>query len=118
MIGWRLPERRSGFVISGFLIMFIFFMTFPVAAGTDTPRQKELRYLLRHDCGSCHGMTLKGGLGPSLEAASLKEKTDGELMEIIMEGVHGQPMPPWRGLLTHEDARWLIGLLRAGGWQK
>ena len=29
-------------------------------------RQDQLRYLLRQDCGSCHGMTLKGGLGPAL----------------------------------------------------
>lgn len=29
-------------------------------------REKELETLLYQDCGSCHGMTLKGGLGPAL----------------------------------------------------
>jgi len=29
-------------------------------------RQTELLYLLKQDCGSCHGMTLQGGLGSSL----------------------------------------------------
>ena len=27
-------------------------------------RQAELIHRLKHDCGSCHGMTMKGGLGP------------------------------------------------------
>ena len=35
----------------------------PVSAALDTARQAELLYLLKHDCGSCHGMTRKGGLG-------------------------------------------------------
>ncbi|NOR41774.1 MAG: cytochrome c, partial [Gammaproteobacteria bacterium] len=32
----------------------------------NATRQNELVYFLKHDCGSCHGMTLKGGLGPAL----------------------------------------------------
>jgi mono/diheme cytochrome c family protein len=36
----------------------------PVPAALDTARQAELLHLLKHDCGSCHGMTRKGGLGP------------------------------------------------------
>ena len=46
----------------------------PLAAAAIEPppaRQAELLHLLRHDCGSCHGLTLKGGLGPPLLPATL-----------------------------------------------
>jgi len=44
------------------------------AAGIDPVRQTELLYLLKHDCGSCHGMTRKGGLGPALLPANLRDR--------------------------------------------
>ena len=37
-------------------------------------RQNELQYFIKHDCGSCHGMTLKGGLGPALLPETLAAK--------------------------------------------
>ena len=33
------------------------------AADLNADRQAELDHLLRHDCGSCHGLRLQGGLG-------------------------------------------------------
>jgi hypothetical protein len=41
-----------------------------VADPTPRQRQKELIHLVRQDCGSCHGMTLQGGLGPALLPAN------------------------------------------------
>ncbi len=35
-------------------------------------RQGEILHLLKHDCGSCHGMRLEGGLGPALKPEQLK----------------------------------------------
>lgn len=75
-------------------------------------RQEELQHLIKHDCGSCHGMTLKGGLGPSLLAESLKEKSDGLLFITIKEGRHGTPMPPWKALLSEDDIHWIVHYLR------
>ena len=83
-------------------------------AEPDTQRQQELRHLLVQDCGSCHGMTLKGGLGPSLRPEALRDTPDAILMAAVLEGRPGTPMPPWRGLLSEEDVRWLIALLRKG----
>ena len=37
----------------------------PAAAEPADSRQAELTHLVKHDCGSCHGMTMKGGLGPA-----------------------------------------------------
>lgn len=77
-------------------------------------RQQELRYLLAHDCGSCHGMTLKGGLGPSLRPEALEGKPDDALIATVLYGRPGTPMPPWRGMLTEDEVRWLVSVLRGG----
>jgi cytochrome c55X len=79
----------------------------------QTPREK-LVSLVREDCGSCHGLTLKGGLGPSLLPGALANKDAATLGAIILDGVPGTPMPPWRGLLSPEDARWIAENLKEG----
>lgn len=85
-----------------------------VWAEPDATRQQELMNLLKQDCGSCHGMTLKGGLGPPLLIETLKDKPDDMLALTILEGRPGTPMPPWKSLLTREDADWLVQQLRQG----
>ncbi len=84
------------------------------ATAIEPARQTELKYLLEQDCGSCHGMTLKGGLGPALLPANLDGKPDGLLIATILEGRPGTAMPPWRGLLTEAEAEWLVEQLRKG----
>ena len=59
----------------------------------------RLGNLVRQDCGSCHGLTLKGGLGKPLTADSLAQWDREQLTAIILDGVPGTPMPPWRPLL-------------------
>ncbi|MGH1479755.1 MAG: c-type cytochrome [Geminicoccales bacterium] len=86
-------------------------------ANADEPaagRQKEILHLLKHDCGSCHGMTLKGGLGPSLLPAAIREASDEALVETIMNGRPGTPMAPWRISLDENEAGWLVGRLKEG----
>lgn len=85
-----------------------------LAAALEPQRQAELRYLLKQDCGSCHGMTLKGGLGPALLPANLEGKPDELLVISILDGRPGTAMPPWRGLLTEAEAQWLVEELRRG----
>lgn len=77
-------------------------------------RKQELQHLLKHDCGSCHGMTLKGGLGPSLLPEQLNNKPDELLFVTISEGRPGTPMPPWKTQLSKDDINWIISLLRKG----
>lgn len=83
-------------------------------AEVDAARQAELTHLLRHDCGSCHGMTLKGGLGPSLLPEALQGKPAQFLESTILNGRFGTAMPPWRGFLTDEEARWIVQRLISG----
>ena len=78
------------------------------------PDPKVLARLVHQDCGSCHGMTMKGGLGPPLLPATLKDKPDETLVGIILDGVPETPMPPWRPLLAPEDAAWIVKQLKKG----
>jgi cytochrome c55X len=85
------------------------------AAADPVPaRRAELVELVRQDCGSCHGLTLKGGLGPSLEPAAMAGKDAAQLELVILHGRRGTPMPPWRGFLTESEARWIVEALKQG----
>ncbi len=77
-------------------------------------RQAEILYLLKHDCGACHGMTLKGGLGPSLLPEVLATKPKELLFITILDGRTGTAMPPWRDFLTTEEINWLLKQLLEG----
>ncbi|RCX33334.1 c-type cytochrome [Thioalbus denitrificans] len=83
-------------------------------AGPAPARQAELLHMLRHDCGSCHGMTLRGGLGPPLLPETLGPKDPDTLTATVLHGRLGTPMPPWRGILTADEAAWLVKILREG----
>lgn len=77
-------------------------------------RRTELHNLLLQDCGSCHGMTMKGGLGPALTPEALKDKSREMLETTILYGRPGTPMPPWDKLLSKAEVRWLVDLLYSG----
>lgn len=77
-------------------------------------RQGELLYMLDQDCGSCHGLTLKGGLGPALKPDRLTDRSAADLAEVILDGIPGTPMPPWRPLISEQEALWLAQVLKAG----
>jgi len=87
-------------------------VAFPALAGDlSAERAAELERLVRQDCGSCHGMTLKGGLGSDLRAETLAGAEPQTLVQIILDGVPGTAMPPWRPLLTEGEALWIAEYL-------
>ncbi|MBD9361915.1 cytochrome c [Methylomonas sp. EbB] len=75
-------------------------------------RQQELLNMLKHDCGSCHGLPPKGGLGPSLMPDALADKSDALLIDAIQNGRAGTAMPPWKNFLNIDETNWLIQRLR------
>lgn len=81
----------------------------------DSNRQQELLNLLKHDCGSCHGLHLRGGLGPALLPEDLAAKDDGFLVQTILNGRPGTAMPPWRAFISEAEAAWLVDYLRSNG---
>jgi cytochrome c55X len=84
------------------------------AMAGDAVDAARLADLVRQDCGSCHGLTLRGGLGKPLTADRLMQWDRDQLAHIILDGVPGTPMPPWRPLLSEGEARWIADELKAG----
>lgn len=84
------------------------------AAVPEAERRAELTRLVRHDCGSCHGLTLAGGLGPPLTSAALAAKTPDYLKLVILYGRTDTAMPGWAPLLSEADARWIAEQLLRG----
>jgi cytochrome c55X len=74
----------------------------------------RLTRLVRQDCGSCHGMTLNGGLGKPLTVEHLAPWDREQIAAIILNGVPGTPMPPWAPLLSKSEALWIAGALKTG----
>jgi len=93
-----------------------FLMVAPLAANDDIPndRQQELRNLLIQDCGSCHGLKMRGGLGPALVPDKLQGKSADYLSSVILDGRPGTAMPPWRALLSPPEAHWMADQLLQG----
>ena len=89
-------------------------LAMPIMAEVPAARQKELVRLVRQDCGSCHGMTLHGGLGSALLPATLADKPVEGLVATIIGGRPGTPMPPWRRFLSEDEALWIVQRLMAG----
>ncbi|MFC4259270.1 c-type cytochrome [Marinobacter lacisalsi] len=96
------------------LLVFVL-VTIPVSAVSDDKvDDAELRNLVLQDCGSCHGMTLRGGLGPSLRPDDLAQMSVGAIAALIREGVPGTAMPPWKALLSEPEIHWISERLKSG----
>ena len=107
-----MKQRLSGLLVASGLAMLA-----PAAATEPLPeRQKELVRMVRQDCGSCHGMTLNGGLGPALTAPALKQRDIPKeaLVATIVGGRPGTPMPPWHRFLSEPEAGWIVDRLIEG----
>lgn len=89
----------------------------PAIVIADQPsqqRQQELMHLLKQDCGSCHGMTLKGGLGPALTVDAIADQSVADLVYTITYGREALAMPSWKNILTNDEILWLSEQLKSG----
>jgi len=77
-------------------------------------RRAEILHMVRQDCGACHGMTLKGGLGPALTPAALHSRAADSLAATILYGRPGTAMPPWQDFLSPDEAAWIVRQLQQG----
>lgn len=99
-----MPERLAALLLAA--------ATVPAAAGGLPPgRAAELETLVRQDCGACHGITLAGGLGSDIRPAALAARSPEGLAAVILDGIPGTAMPPWRPLISPEDADWIARYL-------
>ena len=121
--GLQLPHPlHLGLLVAAMLVLMLAVTLAPAAeeageraeAALAPERQAELARLVRQDCGSCHGRTLKGGLGPPLVAAALEAKPAESLKYTILYGRRGTAMPGWRPFLTEAEAEWIVARLIEG----
>ncbi len=82
------------------------------ASPVSMERRAELRHLLIQDCGSCHGLSLGGGLGPPLRAGAIANLPAEYLAATIYYGRPGTAMPPWQPFLTEAESLWLANELK------
>jgi cytochrome c55X len=96
-------------------LLFCLLAPLAAAAAEPTPeRASELVRMVRQDCGACHGLTLKGGLGPALLPETLRAKPAESLRYTVLLGRPGTPMPPWNAFLTEAEADWIVRQLMQG----
>jgi cytochrome c55X len=96
-------------------LLFWLLATSAAFAGDPSPeRARELVRMVRQDCGSCHGLTLKGGLGPALLPETLRDKPAESLRYTVLLGRPGTPMPPWNAFMTEAEADWIVRQLMQG----
>ena len=93
------------------ILAFALLLATPPAAEIAAPRAAELEHMVVQDCGSCHGLTRKGGLGSPLTPQALAHAEPEGLAAIILDGVPETAMPPWRPLLSEEEALWIADYL-------
>ena len=84
----------------------------PVAP--EAERARELIHIVRQDCGSCHGLTLAGGLGPALTPEVLADRPFEGLVATVVSGRPKTPMPPFLGIVSEPEAEWIVDQLMRG----
>ena len=82
------------------------------AAAIAPERQAQLERMVIQDCGSCHGLAMTGGLGKPITPQALSGLDPETLAAVILDGVPGTAMPPWRPLLTEAEALWIAEYLK------
>lgn len=100
---------RIGFSFRATLTTLALVATSAIAADALDPN--ALKRLVHQDCGSCHGLSLKGGLGPDLRSETLQHYDLDILTGVILDGIPDTAMPPWRPLMTQEEAEWIARYL-------
>ena len=93
-------------------LLVLLALTLPATAEVMPERAEKLERMVIQDCGSCHGLTMKGGLGSPLTPDRLAHAETEGLALIILDGVPGTAMPRWRPILSEEEALWIAEYLK------
>lgn len=107
-------DKRHSFAHIVLTSLFLLFALLTTPALANPIDAKALERFVIQDCGSCHGLTLKGGLGPDIRPQSIEHYDPEVLQSVILNGVPGTPMPPWRPLLSEAEAAWIADYLLKG----
>lgn len=114
LISLPIIAKVIGAVLLGGSIFSMFSSSVVAAEAPAAERRAELVRMVRQDCGSCHGLTLRGGLGTPLLPENLRDKPATGLEQTILMGRPGTAMPPWKTFLTEAEAAWIVAQLLSG----
>ena len=64
------------------------------------------------ECQGCHGPIHQGGVGADIRPKALKNKSDQELSDIILNGIPGTAMPAWDSKFSVVDADGMVKWLK------
>lgn len=110
------PLMKSPFFIHVAVLIALTVLVSALAKAAEPvePRRSEIVRMVRQDCGSCHGLTLQGGLGPALTPTALAQRPLDSLVWTVLQGRPGTAMPGWSRFLDEAEVRWIIGRLAEG----
>jgi cytochrome c55X len=93
------------------LLILLLMAGFAHASEAGKLHPERLENLVKQDCGACHGMTRKGGLGPDIRAQTLAGRDPAILADTIRNGIPQTAMPPWGPLLSDAEIDWIAQYL-------
>jgi cytochrome c6 len=83
-------------------------------------RAQDAPTLFKSKCAACHGADGSGNttMGKSLGAkdlgsADVQKQTDAQLTDSITNGMNGGKMPAYKGKLTDDQIKGLVGYIRS-----
>lgn len=95
-------------------VLLALFANSSFSAEPSAEKQAEIKRLLQNTCSSCHGVDLKGAIGPALKPETLANKADDMLIDTIYNGRKGTMMSSWKASMNKEEIAWLVGILKSG----
>lgn len=95
-------------------VLLALFASSSFAAEPSAEKQAEIRTMLKNTCSSCHGVDLKGAIGPALKPETLGNKADEMLIDTIYNGRKGTMMSSWKASMNKDEIAWLVGILKSG----
>jgi mono/diheme cytochrome c family protein len=102
--------RRSGSVV---------LLSLLALAVSGSLRAQDAPALYKSKCAACHCADGSGNttMGKSLGAkdlgsAEVQKQTDAQLTDIVTNGMAGGKMPAYKGKLTDDDIKGLVGYIR------
>lgn len=84
-------------------------------AEVTNERRSELLYFVEQNCPACHGIRMRGSIGPALSKANLQHLSVNAVTLTILYGLTDKGMPAWEAQLSERDAYWIAELLKRGG---
>lgn len=114
LMGVNAHIQATGNPLAMWLRALLLALAWLSSVASATEHERELVRLVRQDCGSCHGMRLTGGLGLPLTPDTLRDKPVDSLVATVLYGRPGTAMPPWKSILSEQDAAWIVRRLIDG----